>query len=107
MTPKRNQGQREQGWGRTAMRRLGLVLTKSNRRDDLAPDFGLFALLHPETGGGHQPEAGLDRFVHSWTLDQVEDFLEKAKRRSRIISPANASPIGATITALSPPPPSH
>lgn len=70
---------------RTAMRRLGLVLTKSNRRDDLAPDFGLFALVHPETGEAIKPEAA--RPLRP-LLDarSSRGLLGEAKRRGRIIS---------------------
>jgi hypothetical protein len=60
---------------RQAKRRFGLLLVKSNRRDRLAPDFGLFALINPKTGKAINPP--LERFVHSWTLHQVEAYLQQ------------------------------
>jgi hypothetical protein len=60
---------------RAAMRRFGLMLTKSPRRDRLAPDYGLFALIDPETGEAINPPLG--RFIHSWDLAAVEAYLEK------------------------------
>jgi hypothetical protein len=57
------------------MRRFGLMLTKSARRDRLAPDYGLFALINPETGEAINPPFG--RSIHSWDLATVEAYLEK------------------------------
>ena len=59
---------------RQAQRRFGLQLVKGNRRDRLAPDFGLFALINPNTGKAINPPLA-DRCVHSWTLHQVEAYL--------------------------------
>jgi hypothetical protein len=59
---------------RAARRRLGLQLVKANRRDRLAPDFGLFALIHPETGVAVNPPLA-NGFVCSWDLASVEAYL--------------------------------
>ena len=66
---------RENLMRRAAMRRYGLMLTKSPRRDRLAPDYGLFALINPETGKAINPPLG--RSIHSWDLATVEAYLEK------------------------------
>ena len=49
---------RENLMRRAAMRRLGLKLVKCNRRDRLAPDYGLFALVDPKTNKDHQRTPG-------------------------------------------------
>jgi hypothetical protein len=60
---------------RAAMRRFGLMRCWRPRRDRLAPDYGLFALIDPETGEAINPPLG--RFIHSWDLATVEAYLEK------------------------------
>ena len=55
--------------------RQGYRLSKSRRRDGDAIDFGLYALLDYETGGAVNP-ALAQRYVHSWTLDDVEEWLK-------------------------------
>jgi hypothetical protein len=54
--------------------RRGYRLTKSARRDPWAPDFGLYALLDVQTGGAVNPSIA-QRWTHSWSLDQVEAWL--------------------------------
>jgi hypothetical protein len=51
------------------------VLPKGFHRDRLAPDYGLFALIDPETG--ETINRPLGRFIHSWDLATVEAYLEK------------------------------
>lgn len=63
---------------RNKARRCGYTLTKSGRRDPDAKDFGLYALLDDQTGDPVNPSIG--RFIHSWTLDEVEHHLERASR---------------------------
>lgn len=58
--------------------RSGLRLVKSARRDPNALDYGMFALIDERTGGAINP-ALIDRFTCSWTLDEVEHYLSKAK----------------------------
>ena len=54
--------------------RQGLRLTKSRTRDPNGMDFGLYALIDIQTGGAtHPPLAG--RWVHTLTLDEVEEHL--------------------------------
>ena len=62
---------------RKADRRFGLRLTKSTRRDPGALDFGLFALTDPKTGKAINPPLR-DR-LHSWTLEEVETFLNETQ----------------------------
>ena len=54
--------------------RQGLRLSASRRRDPNAIDYGLYALIDPQTNGMVNP-ALAGRFVHSWTLEDVEDYL--------------------------------
>lgn len=56
--------------------RYGLRLMKSSRRDPRAIDYGLYALIDPNTGGAINP-AIAGRFVCGWTLDEVEQYLLK------------------------------
>ena len=53
-----------------------LRLTKSRSRNPDIPDFGLYALINPETGGAVNP-ALADRWACSWNIDQVEAYLKK------------------------------
>jgi hypothetical protein len=56
--------------------RYGLELKKSARRDPDALDYGLYGLVDVQTNGMiNQPLIG--RFVCSWTLDDVEQYLTK------------------------------
>lgn len=56
--------------------RRGLRLTKSRTRDPDGIDFGLYALIDIETSGAtHPPLAG--RWVHTLTLDEVEEYLSE------------------------------
>ncbi len=54
--------------------RRGYRLVKSRSRDVNAIDHGLYALIDVETNGAVNP-AIADRWVCSWTLAQVQDFL--------------------------------
>ncbi|HKJ74360.1 MAG TPA: hypothetical protein VKA19_09620 [Alphaproteobacteria bacterium] len=55
--------------------RRGYRLVKSRSRDPQAVDFGLYALLDYETGGAVNP-AIAGRWQCSWTLDEVETWLQ-------------------------------
>lgn len=58
---------------RVAARR-GYRLTRSRSRDPHAVDHGLYALADIQTNGiVNEPIAG--RWMHSWTLGEVEEFL--------------------------------
>ena len=60
--------------------RRGLQLVKSRSRDVNAVDYGLYALIDIQTGGAVNP-AIADRWVCSWTLGEVQDYLGlKAKK---------------------------
>jgi hypothetical protein len=59
---------------RQMAKRQRLTLVKSRRRDPRAHDFGLYALIDPDTGGAINP-ALADRWICSWTLDEVEQHL--------------------------------
>jgi hypothetical protein len=61
---------------RRAADRQGFRLTKSRSRDAQAVDFGLYALIDIQTGGAANP-AIAQRWVCSWTLDEVEAFLNE------------------------------
>jgi hypothetical protein len=54
--------------------RMGYRLSRSRSRDPDAIDYGLYALLDLSTGGAVNP-ALAQRWVHSWTLDQIEEWL--------------------------------
>jgi hypothetical protein len=54
--------------------RRGLKLVKSSRRDPMALDYGLWALIDVEIGSAVNPSLA-NQFTHSWTLDEVEDHL--------------------------------
>ena len=49
---------------------------KSRSRDPNAMDYGLFALIDVQTNGAVNP-AIAQRWVCSWSLDEVKDYLEK------------------------------
>ena len=55
--------------------RRGLRLTRSRSRDPKALDYGRYALIDLQTGGAKNP-AIAGRWTCSWTLDQVQDYLE-------------------------------
>lgn len=54
--------------------RQGLRLARSRSRDENAMDFGLYALIDIQTNGAVNP-AIAQRWVCSWTLDEVEEYL--------------------------------
>jgi hypothetical protein len=59
---------------RRAAERQGLRLTKSRSRDPNALDFGLYALVDNEKNFLiNEPLAG--HWVHSWTLDEIDEYL--------------------------------
>lgn len=58
---------------RRLAKKYDLLLTKSRRRDPDAVDYGLYALVN-EFNGTVNP-ALADRWIHSWTLDDVEAYL--------------------------------
>jgi hypothetical protein len=60
---------------RRAADRQGLRLTKSRSRDPKAVDFDRWALLDIVNGGAVNP-AIAERWIWSWTLDQVRDYLK-------------------------------
>ena len=55
--------------------RRGYRLKKSRSRDPEAIDFGRYALVDARTGGTVNP-AIANRWVCSWTLDDVEAWLQ-------------------------------
>jgi hypothetical protein len=59
---------------RRAADRRGLRLTKSRSRDPNAIDYGLYAVVDVQTNGIMNP-AIAGRWMHSWTLDDVENYL--------------------------------
>jgi hypothetical protein len=66
---------RENRLRRVAQRR-GLRLVKSRTRDPHGIDHGLYALIDIQTNGAVNP-AIAQRWVCSWTLDEVEDYLNR------------------------------
>ena len=54
--------------------RQGYKLSKSRSRDTGAVDYGLYALIDTSTGGAVNPAIS-GRWLHSWTLDEVEEWL--------------------------------
>jgi hypothetical protein len=59
---------------RRVAHRRGLRLTKSRSRDVNAIDYGLYALIDDTIGGAVNPTIA-GRWVCSWTLDEVADYL--------------------------------
>ena len=59
---------------RRAAERQGLMLRKSNRRDPLALDYGLFAILDGTTGNTIHP-GRLDS-IYALTIKEVEHYLQ-------------------------------
>jgi hypothetical protein len=55
--------------------RRGLRLVKSRSRDVNAVDYGRYALIDVATGGAVNP-AIAGRWVCSWTIAQVQNYLE-------------------------------
>jgi hypothetical protein len=55
--------------------RRGYRLKKSRSRDPGAIDYGRYAFVDVQTGGTVNP-AIANRWVHSWTLDEVEAWLQ-------------------------------
>ena len=55
--------------------RRGLRLVKSRSRDVNAVDYGLYALIDVATNGAVNP-AIAQRWVCSWTIKEVQDYLE-------------------------------
>jgi hypothetical protein len=66
---------RENRLRRTAERR-GYRLVKSRSRDPQAVDFGLYAVIDVQTNGAVNP-AIAERWVSSWSLDEVEEYLNE------------------------------
>jgi muconolactone delta-isomerase len=62
---------------RTMARRHGWVLRKSRRRNSEYPDYGLYNLFDPDTGGTilAQNTAVLSPF--NWTLEQIVSYLNE------------------------------
>lgn len=56
--------------------RQGLRLLKSRSRDERAIDYGLYALIDIDTNSAVNP-ALAQRWVCSWTLDEVEEYLQR------------------------------
>jgi hypothetical protein len=61
---------------RRAADRQGYRLVKSRSRDENAIDYGLYALIDVQTGGAVNP-AIAQRWVCSWTLEDVEQWLNR------------------------------
>ena len=54
--------------------KAGLRLTRSRSRDPDAMDYGLYALIYHETGGSTHA-ALANHWVHTLTLDEVQEYL--------------------------------
>jgi hypothetical protein len=59
--------------------RYGYKLQKSPRRDQRAPDFGLFALIDPRTGGTVNAGSVVNT-PFGWTIGDVWQFLMEEPR---------------------------
>lgn len=57
---------------RRKLERMGYRLEKSRRRDPDAIDYGLYAIVDPETHGLMHPSASWG--AHALTLDEVEQW---------------------------------
>ena len=80
---------------RRAANRRGLILRKCRRRDHNAIDYGLYALIDPDSGGTIHPMGVISPF--SLTLDDVRQWL--ASRRGvdvTFIDPKTGKPAGET-----------
>ncbi|MEM9899912.1 MAG: hypothetical protein AAF865_01095 [Pseudomonadota bacterium] len=59
---------------RRKLARMGYRLSKSRTRDPDGVDYGLYAVLDQDSGGAVNP-AIAQRWTHSWTLDDVEEWI--------------------------------
>jgi hypothetical protein len=64
---------------RRLARSRGYELRKSHRRDPDAPDYGLYNLFDPETGGCAMSHGVISPFA--WTLEDVADYLRGEEHR--------------------------
>ena len=58
---------------RRAAKRQGFILERSRRRDERATAYGLYGLRYLDNGGMANPCGVND--IHTWTLDEVEQYL--------------------------------
>lgn len=58
----------------------GLQLIKSRSRNPDAMDYGLYAVIDPQTNGAMNP-ALIGRYTCSWTLDDVEHYLTPTEKQ--------------------------
>ena len=58
---------------RRAAKRQDFILVRSRRRDERSTAYGLYAVIDPNTGGTVNPCGPND--IHTWTLDEVEQYL--------------------------------
>lgn len=56
--------------------KAGFLLRKSRSRSWNSPDHGLYAVIDPDTGGTVNPPIA-QRWICSWTLDDVEAWLNE------------------------------
>ena len=61
---------------RRLVTKSGFVLSKSRSRDQRSPDFGRYAIIDPDTNGTINPQIA-QRWICSWTLDDVEAWLNE------------------------------
>ncbi len=59
---------------RRTLDRRGYRLTKSRRRDDRAPDYGLYAIIDTQSNGTVHASAPWG--IHTLTLDDVVEWVE-------------------------------
>ena len=60
---------------RTMARRHGWVLRKSRRRNSEYPDYGLYNLFDPDTGGTILAHNTAVLSPFNWTLEQIVSYL--------------------------------
>lgn len=58
--------------------RQGLTISRSRVRDPQAKDFGLYAVINVIKGTTVNPSLD-NRWLHSWTLDEAEDYIYSGK----------------------------
>ena len=56
--------------------RQGLRLLKSRRRDELALDYGQYAIVSLQSGGTIHPHDSAGRTIYVLDLDDVAEYLE-------------------------------
>jgi hypothetical protein len=77
---------------RRVARRQGYQLVRSRTRDPHATDHGLYAVINPAINGAVNPASANGRLC-SWTLDTVEEWLDRPIRELDDLSTYKKRPV--------------